>query len=67
MMKTQVCLFFSVMGLILSGPVQAQVPTSSNDNDRANALLKQMTTEEKIGQLNLSPDLLQTLTQRAAE
>src|SRR5579862_5677966 len=52
MMKTQVCLLFSFMGLILSGPVQAQVPTSSNDNDRANALLKQMTTEEKIGQLN---------------
>ncbi len=34
------------------GVAQAQAPTSPNDTDRANALLKQMTTEEKIGQLN---------------
>ena len=31
---------------------QAQGPTSPSDLDRANALLKQMTPEEKIGQLN---------------
>ena len=52
MKNTQVCFFLSVMGLVLSGAVQGQVPTSSNDIDRANALLKQMTTEEKVGQLN---------------
>src|ERR1700738_2370079 len=52
MAKLRVCLCFSVIGLLLSGTAEAQAPTSGNDTDRANALLKQMTTEEKIGQLN---------------
>ena len=52
MNKLQICLSFSVLGLLLSGAAQAQVPSSPSDTDRANALLKQMTTEEKIGQLN---------------
>ena len=52
MIKLRVGLSFSVIGLLLSGAAQGQVPTPSNDTDRANALLKQMTTEEKIGQLN---------------
>jgi len=52
MNQLRVCLSFSLIGLLLSGVAQAQAPTSSNDTDRANALLKQMTTEEKIGQLN---------------
>jgi beta-glucosidase len=52
MKKLHVSLSLSVIGLLLSAAVQAQSPTSPNDTDRANALLKQMTTEEKIGQLN---------------
>jgi beta-glucosidase len=50
MTKFRVCLSFGVIGLLLSGAAQA--PVSRNDTDRAGALLKQMTTEEKIGQLN---------------
>ncbi len=52
MNKLRLSLSFNVIGLLLCGLAQAQVPTSSNDTDRANTLLKQMTTEEKIGQLN---------------
>jgi beta-glucosidase len=52
MAKLRRCLCFSVIGLLLSGAAQAQSPISRNDTDRADALLKQMTTEEKIGQLN---------------
>jgi beta-glucosidase len=50
MAKFRVCLSFGVIGLLLSGAAQA--PISRNDTDRADALMKQMTTEEKIGQLN---------------
>jgi beta-glucosidase len=52
MAKLRVCLCFSVIGLLLSGTAEAQAPNSTNDTDRADALLKEMTTEEKIGQLN---------------
>jgi len=52
MKKLHVSLSLSVIGLLLSTAAQAQSPTSPDDTDRANALLKQMTTEEKIGQLN---------------
>ncbi len=38
--------------LLLAGAATAQSPFSRTDLDRADALLKQMTTEEKIGQLN---------------
>ena len=51
MKKLRVYLLFS-LSLLLPWVAQAQAPTSSNDTERANALLKQMTTEEKIGQLN---------------
>ena len=52
MNKLRVFVSFGFIGLLLSGAVSAQAPFSRSDNDRANALLKQMTTEEKIGQLN---------------
>ena len=52
MNKLRICLSFNLICLLLSAVAQAQAPTSPNDIDRANALLKQMTTEEKIGQLN---------------
>ncbi len=52
MNQLRIYLSCSLIGLLLSGVAQAQAPTSPNDIDRANALLKQMTTEEKIGQLN---------------
>jgi beta-glucosidase len=51
MKKLYVSLSLTVIGLLLTA-AQAQSPTSPNDTDRANALLMQMTTEEKIGQLN---------------
>ncbi len=47
-----VCLSCSLIGVLLSTGAPAQPPTSPSDRDRADALLKQMTTEEKIGQLN---------------
>jgi beta-glucosidase len=50
--KLRAYLSFSLIGLLLSGTASAQSPASHNDQDRADALLKQMTTEEKIGQLN---------------
>jgi beta-glucosidase len=50
--KLRAYLSFSVVGLLLSGAVSAQSFTSRNDQAKADALLKQMTTEEKIGQLN---------------
>ncbi len=46
------CLCLSVISLLLSGAAKGQAPSSRNDTDRAEALLKQMTIEEKIGQLN---------------
>src|SRR5271170_6322996 len=60
MNKLRVYLLFSLVGLFFSGAASAQSPTlplsspppSRNDQERADALLKQMTTEEKIGQLN---------------
>ncbi len=42
----------SFIGLLLAGAASAQAPFSRSDQERAEALLKQMTTEEKIGQLN---------------
>ena len=45
-------LAFSMATLLLAGAAAAQSPFSRTDLDRADALLKQMTTEEKIGQLN---------------
>ncbi len=42
----------SLIGLIICGAASAQAPFSRNDLDRADALLKQMTAQEKIGQLN---------------
>jgi beta-glucosidase len=52
MNKLRNSLLFSLISLLLSGAALTQNPTSPNDITRANALLKQMTTEEKIGQLN---------------
>lgn len=42
----------SLLVLLIAVAAPAQGPFSRQDNDRANALLKQMTTAEKIGQLN---------------
>lgn len=42
----------ALLAMLLPAVVQAQAPASGNDTERADALLKQMTTEEKIGQLN---------------
>jgi beta-glucosidase len=50
--KLEVYLSFGLMGLLLSGAASAHSHTSRSDQDRADALLKQMTTEEKIGQMN---------------
>lgn len=50
--KLDVYLSFGLRGLLLSGAASAQSHTSRSDQDRADALLKQMTTEEKIGQMN---------------
>jgi beta-glucosidase len=50
MLRLQTSLF--ILGSISFGVVQAQTPTSHDDLEHADALLKQMTTEEKIGQLN---------------
>ncbi|NYF52093.1 hypothetical protein [Tunturiibacter gelidoferens] len=52
MVRLEVCLSLSVAGLLLCGVAQTQTPTLPDDVDRADALLKQMTTAEKIGQLN---------------
>jgi beta-glucosidase len=52
MNRSRFYLLLSLISLFLSRGARAQAPTSSQDIDRANALLKQMTTEEKIGQLN---------------
>ena len=41
-----------IAALLLSGGAQAQSFTNADDTTRADALMKQMTTEEKIGQLN---------------
>lgn len=48
----RVSLSFSLIGLLLCVAASAQGPFSRRDLDRANALLTQMTPEEKIGQLN---------------
>ena len=52
MVRLEVCLSLSVVGLLFCGVAQTQAPTSPDDGSRADALLKRMTTEEKIGQLN---------------
>src|SRR5271155_2661258 len=52
MSKSKVSLSLSLICLLLAGAANAQGPVSSGDNARADALLKQMTIEEKIGQLN---------------
>jgi beta-glucosidase len=52
MNKLRVGLVWSVIGVALSGVAGAQPPVTSQDVDRANELLKKMTTAEKIGQLN---------------
>jgi beta-glucosidase len=51
-MKLQTLISISAVGLLLRNGSRAQEPTSASDIDRANALLVQMTTQEKIGQLN---------------
>src|SRR5271156_2027606 len=48
-----VCLRICIVALLLLGAAQAQRFTTPEDTARADALLKQMTTQEKIGQLNL--------------
>ncbi|MBB5059163.1 beta-glucosidase [Granulicella aggregans] len=52
MRRISVCLIAAMSGVLFGGTALAQGPTSAKDNERANALLKQMTTEEKVGQLN---------------
>ncbi|MGC1295113.1 MAG: beta-glucosidase BglX [Alloacidobacterium sp.] len=52
MTKVQVCVSLIVVGLLSSRSGEAQSPTSADDLRRADALLQQMTTAEKIGQLN---------------
>ena len=52
MTKLQASTFLIVGGLLFSGSGEAQSPTSADDIRRADALLQQMTTAEKIGQLN---------------
>ncbi len=52
MKRLRVWLSAGVVGLSLAGAALAQGPFSQSDNDQANALLKQMTVAEKIGQLN---------------
>jgi beta-glucosidase len=52
MTKLCVCLSVAFLCLPVVGAGQSRAFTTSNDTDRANALLQQMTTEEKIGQLN---------------
>jgi beta-glucosidase len=47
-----VCLRVCIVGLLLLGAAQAQRFTTPEDTVRADALLKQMTIQEKIGQLN---------------
>jgi beta-glucosidase len=48
----RVYLSFSLIGLVLGGAPSVQVPFSRDDLDRADALLKLMTAQEKIGQMN---------------
>jgi beta-glucosidase len=52
MKKRNVSLLVSLACLLFSAVAQSQSFTSVDDLARADALLKQMTTEEKIGQLN---------------
>jgi beta-glucosidase len=52
MTKVLVCVSLIVVGLLFSRSGEAQSPTSADDLRRADALLQQMTTAEKIGQLN---------------
>ncbi|HEX4783400.1 MAG TPA: beta-glucosidase BglX [Candidatus Sulfotelmatobacter sp.] len=52
MNKLRTPVFLTVTAVLLGAVLHAQSPVSRSDTDRANALLKQMTTEEKIGQLN---------------
>src|ERR1700712_4912205 len=52
MSKLWVYLSFTFISLFIPAATLGQSPTSANDIHRANALLKQMTVEEKIGQLN---------------
>ncbi len=52
MNKLRACLSLSLFALFLCRAALSQGPFSHNDIDRADALLKQMTIEEKIGQLN---------------
>lgn len=52
MRKVQVSVSLLVVGLLFSQSGEAQPPTSADELSRANALLKQMTNAEKIGQLN---------------
>jgi beta-glucosidase len=50
--KLHVFTFLVVVSLLFPGFGKAQSPTSADDIRRADALLRQMTTAEKIGQLN---------------
>ncbi len=52
MTKWQAHFSRSMIAILLCGPSHAQSPVTAADNTRADALLKQMTTAEKIGQLN---------------
>lgn len=52
MNKLRILCFFSLICPFLSAVASGQSFVSRDDTDRANALLKQMTVQEKIGQLN---------------
>ena len=52
MNRLRVCLSSGVIGLLFAGAAAAQGPFSQSDKDKADALLKQMTVAEKVGQLN---------------
>ena len=52
MNKWKHSLLLSGMCLLLSAAALSQGPTSASDTARADQLLRGMTTEEKIGQLN---------------
>jgi beta-glucosidase len=52
MTKSRLYTYSIVVSLLLSGLARAQAPTTASDINRADELLKQMTTAEKIGQLN---------------
>ena len=52
MNRSHLALLLGIFFLLLSGEARPQGPPTTEDVARADALLKQMTTAEKIGQLN---------------